>query len=303
MTPAKRSAHTDLVQPRSLIIGFLAPAVLLYLLFFVYPVAQAMVYSLYRGSPLTGNFHWVGLRNFYRLLFEDDIFWRCVRHNLAFVFVGGALTLLLGLTIALALAKIDAGRSAFRLIYLFPHVMSGVAVTILWSFIFNPSFGLFNGMLRNVGLHTWTRAWLGEPYTTMPTLIVIHVWMSVGFYVVLFYAGLMRIPAEYQEAARIDGASAFAEFRHVTLPLLMEVTRISTIYAAISGLSVFGLVFLINEGNVNKYDEVLMTYLYDQGFKQGNFGYGSAIAVVSLVLVLVLAWLINRLFAGHEVQM
>lgn len=299
----RRSASEDLTRPRGLIFWFLAPAVFLYAIFFVYPVFQSLIYSLYYGSPHAGTFRFAGLANFRRLFLEDDMFWTCVRHNFAFVFFSGALTLILGLTIALALTKIQRGRSAFRLIYLFPHVMSGVAVTILWSFIFNPSFGLLNGLLRSLGLDAVTRAWLGEPYTTIPALIVIHVWMSVGFYVVLFYAGLMRIPAEYQEAARIDGCGPFQEFWHVTLPLLSEVTRICTIYVTISGLGVFGLVFLVNEGHTNKYSDVMMTYLYEHAFKQGNFGYACAIAIVSLVMVLGCAAIVNKLFAGREVEL
>lgn len=300
--PSGRAANADLTRPRALIIGFLAPALLPYLAFFIYPMLRSVYLSLFRGSLQSGQFTFVAFENYRKLLFEDPMFWRCVAHNLAFVFVSGALTLLFGLAIALALTRIQRGRAVFRVIYLFPHVMAVVAVTILWSFVYNPSFGLLNGMLHTLHLDHLAHAWLGEPNTALAALILAHVWMQVGFYVILFQAGLLRIPAEYLEAARIDGAGPVQEFRHVTLPLLSEITRISMIYVTISALSVFALVYLVNEGEPNKYNEVLMTYLYRQGLRNGQFGYASAIAVAVVVLVLFAGWLVNRIFADKTVE-
>lgn len=299
----RRSPNSDVIRPVRLIVTFLAPAVLLYAVFFIYPVFQSFRYSLYQGSPHSKTADFVGLGNFYRLLFDDELFWGAVWHNVVFAFVGGAATLVLSLAVAMALTSITRGRAAFRFVYLFPNVMAVVASTILWSFIFNPSFGVVNGALRNLGLGNFARAWLGEPQTTMPTLLLIFVWMQMGFYIVLFHAGLLRIPLEYLEAARIDGASRWQEFRHVTLPLLSEVTRISAIYISISGLGTFALVFLVNEGRGNKYNDVLMAYLYEQAFQNGNYGYGCAIAVVVLVLVLACTAVLNRIFSRQVVEL
>ena len=224
-----------------------------------------------------------------------------MRHNFEIDVIAGTSTIVLALALALALTRCGPGRSFFRVVFLFPNVMAVVAVAILWSFVFNPSFGILNGLLRMVGLEG--RAWMGEPRTALPAIMVIQVWAQAGFYMVLFYAGLLRIPADYLEAARIDGANAFQEFRHVTLPLLSEILKIAILYVIINSINVFALVFLINEGTSAKYTNVLLTYLYESGFTHKNHGYACAIAVVMLLMVLGVGFLVNRLFRDKTVEL
>lgn len=295
-------ATAQLRRPWPLIVTFLAPALCLYLVFFVYPMLQSVVLSLYRGNPESGNYTYVGMQNFEKLM-HDRMFWTCVRHNIEMVVFAGGTTLVLAMVLALCLTRCTAGRDFFRVVFLFPNVMAMVAVAILWSFIFNPSFGILNAGLRAVGLEQLCRAWLGEPHTALPSLMAVQVWTSAGFYMVLFYAGLLRIPADYLEAARIDGANAFQEFWHITLPLLSEIMKIASIYIVINSLNVFALVFLMNEGQSSRYTNVLLTYLYDQGFKNGNFGYACAIAVTMLVMVLGAGALVNLLFRKKGVEL
>jgi N-acetylglucosamine transport system permease protein len=298
-----RNATSDLRRPWPLIVVFLAPALILYGTFFVYPMLHAILLSLYRGSPESGQYTYVGAENFRTLLSNDPMFWICVRHNLEFVVFAGTSTIVLALSLALALTRCGPGRSFFRVVFLFPNVMAVVAVAILWSFVFNPSFGVLNGLLRMAGLEHLARAWMGEPHTALPAIMVIQVWAQTGFYMVLFYAGLLRIPADYLEAARIDGANAFQEFRHVTLPLLSEILKIAVIYVIINSINVFALVFLVNEGTTAKYTNVLLTYLYESGFRNGMHGYACAIAVAMLVMVLGAGYLVNRLFRDKTVEL
>lgn len=300
--PKYGRATADIYRPVPLIVLFLAPAVLLYGTFFITPMLRSFYYSLFRGSP-QGTFKFVGLDNFRKLLFDDPMFWTCVIHNLEFLVFAGTGTLMLAMALALGLTRINAGRDFFRVVFLFPNVMAVVAVAILWSFVFNPSFGILNAILRGLHLDFLAHAWLNEPRTALASLIVVQIWISAGFYMVLFYAGLLRIPTDYLEAARIDGATFLQEFRHITLPLLSEILRIAVIYIVINSLNVFALVFLVNEGMTSSYNNVLLTYLYDQGFTIGNYGYASAIAVAMLVMVLGAAGLVNLLFRDKEVEL
>jgi N-acetylglucosamine transport system permease protein len=131
----------------------------------------------------------------------------------------------------------------------------------------------------------------------------IQVWSGVGFYIVLFYAGILRIPADYTEAARIDGASGWQEFRHITLPLLSEITKIAIIYIIINSLNVFALVYLVTEGNPDRYVDVALTYLHEQGFKNGNMGYACAIGVAVLATLVVLAGIVMRFLKRDRVEL
>ncbi|HNT35474.1 MAG TPA: sugar ABC transporter permease [bacterium] len=296
-------ATADLKRPLALIVLFLLPAVLLYLVFFVYPMGQAIRLSLFRGSAAAERFEYVGSENIAKLLLEDASFWRALWHNVQFIFVGGTATLVLALSLAVGLTWCGRGRDFFRIVFLFPNVMSVVAVSILWSFVFNPSFGLLNGLLRLMRLEQFCRAWLGEPATALWAVMLIYVWCATGFYVVLFYAGLLRIPKDYVEAAQIDGANFWQQFRHISLPLLSEILKIAAVYIVINSVNIFSLVFVINEGQPSRYNDVLLTYLYQQGFQNGNFGYACAIGVMILITVLVFAVAVNRLFRQEPVEL
>jgi len=277
---------------------FLLPAVALYTLLFAFPMGRALYLSFFHGGPASPSYDFAGIANFEKLA-SDHIFWRSLWHNLQFVLLGGTATIVLALAIAFGLTRCGRGRDFFRLVFLFPNIMAVVATTILWSFIFNPSFGVLNGSLRALGLSSWARAWLGEPGTALPAVIAIHVWSTVGFYIVLFYAGMLRIPGDYIDAAKIDGAGVFQEFRHITLPLIREVLQIGIVYVVVNAINVFALVFLINEGRPGRYNGVLLTYMYEQAFQNGNYGYACAIGVVVL-LILLLAITVVQLLAPKE---
>lgn len=296
-----KRATDSLRRPTGLMIGFLAPATLLFLAFFIYPLIDVIWISLHSGNVASEKMDWVGAGN-YKRLFNDSVFWWMLKNTLLVVVVGGGATLVLALATALGLTKIRRGRDFFRTVFLFPNIMSAVATAVLWSFIFNPSFGIVNGLLRSLRLEQFTHAWLGEPSTALPVVILVHIWTIAGFYIVLFYAGLLRIPADFSEAARIDGANAWQEFRHVTLPLMSDILKIGTIYAIINSVNIFAIVYLFNEGRAARYNGVLLTYMYEQAFDNGAYGYACAIGVMTLITVLVCAGLVSLLFRNSTVE-
>ncbi len=270
------------------IVSFLAPAALIYIGFVVYPLLQSFALSLYRWRGLSLRKTYVGPENFVNLS-HDDVFWRSVRDNLTLFVVGGVCIIAISIAVAHGLQGRGWVPKTLRSVVLFPQMISLVAVAVLWMFIFNPQFGLVTSFLNAVGLRGWVHTWLGEPGTALPSVGVAFTWYAVGFYIMLFAAGLKAIPADINEAAELDGATGLVRFGRVTWPMLWSVKRIAVVHLAISVVNVFALVFLMTKGGPDHATEVMLTYLYSNAFEYSQFGYATAIAVANFVIVMLLA--------------
>jgi len=286
------------------IAAFLGPAVILYAMFFLFPMAQAFYIALFRWRGLSVHKEFVGLQNFRNLLLEDPIFWKALSHNLMFLVLSLAVILPVGLFISFLLSRRVWGASGYRAVYLFPNMISVVAVAVLWSFVYNMQFGLLNAFLKAVGLERYAIGWLGEPATALPAVIVVSIWYSLGFYIVLFLAGMQSIPTSFYEAAAIDGAGHWQSFRHVTIPLLWEILKLGIIYLVIHTLNIFGLVYVITAGQCgpNYHTETMLTYLYRLAFAESNYGYATALGVVAFLLILTFALASIRLMKREVVE-
>ena len=174
--------------------------------------------------------------------------------------------------------------------------MSLVVVAIVWQFIYNPSFGLLTSGMNAAGLGKATRAWLGDESTALPAVGVVFVWYIVGFYITLFAAGLRTIPGEVHEAAQLDGAHGLQKFWRVTWPMLWAVKRVAAVYLIVNVLNIFALVYLTTQGGPDRKTEVILTYLYESAFKNNQFGYATAIAVVNFILAMALCGLVLFLY-------
>jgi N-acetylglucosamine transport system permease protein len=277
------------------IVSFLAPAVLIYVGVVVYPLLQAFAFSAYRWKGLSNKKTFVGTENFVTLS-HDDIFWKAVHNNLALFVIGGLLTLAISVGVAHGLQSKGVIAKALRSVVLFPQMISLVAVAILWMFIFNPQFGLVSTFLNSVGLSGWVHTWLGEAKTAFPSVGAAFIWYAAGFYIMLFAAGLKAIPADIYEAAALDGATGLRRFRLVTWPMLWSVKRIAVVHLAITVVNVFVLVYLMTMGGPDRATEVMLTYLYESAFKNGQFGYATAIAVANFVIIMGLSLAILLVF-------
>jgi len=265
----------------------LAPAVLLYGIFVLYPMAQAFHLSMFRWSGLSDTREFVGLANFRSLFTEQPPqFLRYLGHNAIFLLVTAFVSLPLALFFAVVLAGKTRGAGVFRAVYLFPNVISVVAVGVLWYFIYDHDYGLLNAALRLVGLGALQKTWLGDSSTALYAIIATSIWATLGFYILLFTAGVQSIPASFTEAADLDGATALQKFRHVTLPLVWEVFKLGVLYLVIHALNLFGLVYVMNLNQPNSDTDVVLTYLYQKGFAENDFGYAAAIASVGFVIIL-----------------
>jgi N-acetylglucosamine transport system permease protein len=269
---------------RRAIILFLLPACGLYAVLFIYPVVSSLALSLYDWDGFSHKRQFVGAANFSRLLGDDPMFWTALKHNLFLLSVPTAIILAVALFFAAALSSGVRGARFFRITYFFPNVISMVAITLLWFFIYNPNFGLLDGLLGKLTGRRVSIVWL-DPNHIMGSLVAPIVWCSLGFYLVLFLAGMENIPHTYYDAAKVDGANSWQQFRSITVPLLWDVITMAVIFLIIGGLRIFDLIYVMALGYPNEQSQVIGTYLYEQAFNNAHMGYGIAIAVVLFVLV------------------
>jgi N-acetylglucosamine transport system permease protein len=266
------------------IVSFLAPAVLLYVVFVIYPLIQAFGFSTYRWRGLSSKRTFVGSENFVKLI-HDDVFLRAVRNNLTVLVLGGFAIVAISIGIAHALQSDRPSMKFLRGLILFPQMVSLVAVAILWQFLYNPQFGIFLALKRALHLDSF----LGDPHAALPSVGITFVWSSLGFTIMLFSAGLRALPAEVVEACALDGATGMTRFWRVTWPMLWSVKRVAIVNITITVMNIFALIYLMTQGGPDRATEVMLTYLYQTAFVNSQFGYATAIAVANFVIIMILS--------------
>ncbi|MEG1636538.1 MAG: sugar ABC transporter permease, partial [Cellulosilyticaceae bacterium] len=212
------------------------------------------------------------------------------------------ITMFLSLFFAAALTQSKLKEKNFyRVIFFFPNVLSIVVIGVLFKNIYEPNTGILNSLLKGVGLENLTHAWLGESKTVLWAIVIAMVWQAVGYYMVMYMAGMDGISPELYEAADIDGASKFTQFFKITIPMIWSIIRVTIVFFITSTLNMsFLFVNVMTNGGPNSQSEVLLTYMYRQAFTNSNFGYAMAIAVVIFVLAFALAIISNILTNKEE---
>jgi len=279
----------------------LAPALLLIGFFFLLPVAAAAILSftdfdIYAvGDP--ANTRWIGLANYATLLVQP-VFWRALANTCYFALVGGPLSVLVALGAALMVnARVVRYKSLFRTIYFAPFVTTLVAVALVWRYLYHPQYGLLNYALGAIGLGPID--WLGDPRWAMPAIIGLAVWKNFGYSMLILIAGLQSIPQELYEAAELDGAGDWTRFRYVTLPLLRPALVFVGVITTIGYLQLFAEPYVMTQGGPLRSTTSLVLLMYEEAFRWWRIGYGSAIAFVLFVIVLVATLLQLRLQRGE----
>lgn len=262
---------------------FVVPAALLMLAFTLAPVALVALISLTDWQLGADSLAFVGLANYAELL-QDRVFWKSLRNTFTYVAIYVPASLLLALPLALAVEASGRLRGFYRTLFFLPVTTTFVAMAVVWEFLLHPDFGLVNVLLALVGVPR--ENWLAEPGTVLVALAAIGLWLRLGFYMVLFIAGLRSIPRELYEAAEIDGATgAWRRFRLVTWPLLGPTTLFVAVIALIQSFQVFETVAVLTRGGPSKSSEVLLYTMYTEGFSFLRTGYASAITVVFMLIV------------------
>lgn len=267
----------------------LFPALALIAIFFLLPVLAALVLSvtdfdIYALGDL-GNTRFVGLENYRQLLSSSD-FWKAFVNTSYFALVGGPLTVAIALASALLLnAKATRFRSVFRTAYFAPVVTTLVAVAIVWRYLYHPRVGLFNRILALFGIAPLD--WLGDPHWAMPAIILLAVWKNFGYTMVIFIAGLGSIPEELYEAAKIDGAGWWGQFRHITIPMLAPTFVFVGVVTAIGYLQLFAEPYVMTPDGGPLYSTMSVVMLmYKEGFRWWSMGYAAAVAFVLFVVII-----------------
>jgi raffinose/stachyose/melibiose transport system permease protein len=265
------------------IVGFLLPSVLIYFGLVILPIFQASYYSLFKWNGLVPLDDFVGLDNYSQAL-QDGVFVHAVGNNILIAVLSACLQLPMALALALLIRRRMRGRTIFRMIFFLPYVLSEVVTGVLWKFIYEPQTGLLNHLLADIIPGFAPLGWLGDINTVMIWVFVVITWKYFGLYLVLFTAGLQNIPAELEEAARIDGASSGQVIRHVTVPLLAPTIRLALFLSIVGSLQIFDLVWIMTKGDPVNASQTMATYMYKYGFQRFALGYGSAVAVILFVL-------------------
>lgn len=288
-------------QKRKLLLPFLAPALLLYTIFFLYPAVRTFYVALTSWNGIDPHLPFVGVENF-RELADDPIFRGTIRNTAVFTVLGAAILFPLALFLAFATSEKLLGAKTIRFIILAPVALSVSTAAIIWKFALNPNFGIVDGVLRGIGQEEWSKPWLGMGSTAMLAVVLATIWHGVGIWMIFFSAAISRVPIELKEAARIDGASSWRTFRHLVFPLIWDVTRILLVLWVIGALQAFAFIYAMTGGGPFNATNVFGTYLYSAAFVESRYGYAAAIAVVMFALILFFTALVNRLTRREAVQ-
>ena len=276
---------------------FLLPALLLFVAFSIFPFFLLTATSLlnwdgifpknpFENVPMyLKNFVW--FQNYHEVFTSDPVFWTSFAQAgyitvLALVFQNA-----LALLLAIAVNRKLPGAVAYRTLFFLPPILSEIVVGLVWFWIYDGNFGIFNQLLSSIGLGGWTRPWLADPRTALTAVAIIHMWKGFGWGFVMFLAGLQTIPEELYEAARVDGANAWFRFRHITMPLLAPVFIGVSILTILGTMQIFALIIATSGGGPGYHTEVPITRIYHSMLGSSRFGYACAQGIVFGLILLV----------------
>lgn len=245
-----------------------------------------------------GDFEWIGLRNFTRI-FSDPTKLVALRNTLVLAFGSVILSNLAGVVLAIGLNRILKTRYILRTLFFMPVVLSPLATSYIWKFIFQQD-GPLNDLLSAIGLESMTRPWLADPTWALWAVLLVVVWQNTGFAMVIYMSGLAAVPVEVEEAAAIDGANLWQRIWHVTVPALRPAIAIATTLGLVNGLRIFDQILALTGGGPANATATLATEVYKQAFSLGNFGYGAALALLLTGIILVFAVAQQRVTRGEE---
>jgi len=282
------------LQDTLLIALFLLPALILFLIFVIYPIFRSIYFSMFNWNGLGPAVDFVGLQNFKKIL-ADTVYLKATWDVLLIIIFSVGLQLPLALALAVLVGRDLPGRGFFRTIFFLPYVLSEVNVAIMWMLLYNPDpdRGLLNAIAVLLGAEPV--GWLSNTNIVLLSVFAALTWKYFGFHMLLYLAGLQNIPQELEEAARIDGANSLQNFFYITLPLLGSTIRTSVYLSVLGSIQQFIMVWIMTKGGPVNASETLSTYMYRFGFIRFQLGYGSAVAIYMFILCLIFSLTYQRL--------
>jgi multiple sugar transport system permease protein len=264
--------------------AFLAPFLIVYVLFIIGPALYGLVMSFFNTSlvrPGLGGF--AGLSNYAEALQSRD-FWSSLWHTVWFTILTTPPLIVLAFVFALLADRASRGRWFWRLAFFMPYILPSAVIALIWIFMYTPELGLLQTGLAKLGIPA--PVWLGDPTWAMPSLAITTIWWTLGFNFVLYLAGLQEIPRELYEASSIDGASQWQQIRRITVPLLARTTTLVAVLQIIASLKVFDQMYLMTQGGPNFATRSILEYVYDEGFTNFRTGYAAAVSMLFFLVVL-----------------
>ncbi|MFI3211883.1 MAG: sugar ABC transporter permease [Eubacteriales bacterium] len=278
---------------------FVLPAMIMFVCFVLLPLIMTGVYGFFEYDGI-GSMTFIGLENYIDMFTTDRYFPQAIVNSFILVAASLFIQLPISLILALILAKGVKGEKFFRTVYFIPVVISSMVIGQLWMKIFHSEYGLLNLLIQATIDSDFTYSWLSNAQTAFGATVVPAVWQYIGYHMLIFYAGIKSISTDYYEAAQIDGAKNFQVIRKITLPLLAPIIKTCVIFSITGSLRAFDLIYVMTGGGPNHASEVPATLMYNNLFRKGLYGYGSAQAFFIVVECLVLAVVINRIFKKAE---
>lgn len=264
---------------------FLLPSLIGFFFFTAIPLVTSLVISFYEWGVLTKP-KFVGFDNFTQIFTADPIFLVALKNTFLYVIGVVPFSIALGLAAALLLNQKLFLVKFWRAVYFLPVMTSTVAISLVWKWLYNPDVGLINVFLRTIGIEN-PPTWISSTTWALPAIIIVTIWKTIGYNMVIFLAGLQDISRDMYEAAEIDGSNKWNTFWHITLPLLRNTTFFITIISVINSFQVFGYALIMTEGGPGNATNTLVLYIYQQGFKFFNMGYASAVAWILFLIIFI----------------
>ena len=294
--PAERVGRKRIRQG-ALIWCFLAPSLVIFVLYRILPLLWNVVLSFQEWSPLRPA-EWAGLYQYEEMFFYDEVFWQALWNTLIFI-ASAPVGIAMALGLALLVNAEVRGRDVYRTIIFISYPLMTVAVAIIWRWMFDERVGLINYIARSLDLVNRPIQFLNSFEWALPSVIAANIWQMLGFYMIILLTGLQNIPQNLYEAAAIDGANAVRRFWRITLPMLKPSLFLCFVIGMLNSFTSFDLVYVMTGGGPGRATELLVTYIYKLGFSQTRFDYAAAVTVFFFVLLIAITWIANKLSGGN----
>lgn len=279
---------------------FVLPAFLIYAIFVLVPIGYN-VYVSFLQTDLMSPSKFVGIKNYINL-FQDKTFIGAVKNNILMVIGSLIAHLPLALFFGNILFQKIKGSHFFQTVFFLPSVICGVAVGLTWTFVYNSEFGLINKFLEMIGLGSLKQVWLADKNLALFCIIIVVMWQFVGYHMIIQIAAMKNISESYYEAAEIDGASKWVQFKSMTFPLIKPILKVDAVLIITGSLKYYDLVAVMTGGGPNHATELMSTYMFYQGFRTLKYGYSAAIGVILLLLCICSVLLSNFVFRSDRVE-
>ena len=283
-------------------IAFIAPAFIFFTLFIIVPTISSVYYSFTSWDGISPNVKFIGLAN-YKEIFTSARFGNALKNTIILTVFISICENVMALALALIVDNVRWGKNAFRSAFYLPVLISGIVSGFIWKIMYNYNFGTFNTMLKNMGLENARQDWLGNSALTLIMIGLVLIWKGAGYYMIIYLASLQSVSTDLLEAAQIDGATAIQRFRHITIPLISGAFTINFTLSLINGLKVFDQINVMTDGGPGFTSETLVYLLYKVGFNEGRQGFGTAVGIMLLFIIIILNTVQQRFLRSREVQL